>query len=192
MPAALDCLFHLTQRSRAGLMNYAGGSASTSPEQKARWLTPLLEGKIRSCFAMTEPEVASSDATNIQSRIVREGDSYVLNGHKWWTSGAGETSHEASCHCVRLDGSDSQHGRAESLLCTRHCGFAPRIHSCPFHELGLSALCDGSNHYGDHADDRSIRAHQRHTLQTAAASARDLFATYLSSSCSATAFDVAA
>jgi len=59
-----------------------------TPEHQERWLKPLLEGEIRSCFAMTEPKVASSDATNIESSIRREGDEYVINGHKWYTTNA--------------------------------------------------------------------------------------------------------
>ena len=76
-----------------------------SDEQKHQWLTPLLEGTIRSAYTMTEPEVASSDATNISARIEPDGDSYVINAHKWWASGAGNTQ----CKLLILMGkTDSQ------------------------------------------------------------------------------------
>ncbi len=63
-------------------------AAFGTPEQQERWLVPLLAGEIRSCFGMTEPDVASSDATNIATSVERDGDQYVINGRKWWTSGA--------------------------------------------------------------------------------------------------------
>ncbi len=85
-------------------------------EQQQRWLVPLLDGKIRSAFAMTEPNVASSDATNIQSSIVRDGDSYVINGRKWWTSGAGDPRCEILIFMGKTNPEASRHSQQSMIL----------------------------------------------------------------------------
>jgi acyl-CoA dehydrogenase len=87
-----------------------------SPEQKERWLNPLLEGKIRSCFAMTEPDVASSDATNIRARIERDGNDYVINGSKWWTSGAGDPRCRICIFMGKTDPSAPTHKQQSMIL----------------------------------------------------------------------------
>ncbi|AQQ54723.1 acyl-CoA dehydrogenase family protein [Planococcus lenghuensis] len=85
-------------------------------EQKKRWLEPLLEGKIRSCFSMTEPDVASSDATNIQSSIVREGDEYVINAKKWWSSGAMDPRCEIAIVMGKTDPDAPKHQQQSMIL----------------------------------------------------------------------------
>src|SRR6266404_5082312 len=87
-----------------------------TPEQKERWLKPLLAGEIRSCFAMTEPAVASSDATNIEARIARDGDRYVINGRKWWTSGAGDPRCKIAIFMGKTDPSAPQHKQQSMIL----------------------------------------------------------------------------
>jgi acyl-CoA dehydrogenase len=87
-----------------------------SPEQKEKWLKPLLNGEIRSCFAMTEPAVASSDATNIQSSIVRDGGDYVLNGVKWWTSGAGDQRCKIAIFMGKNDPAAPRHKQQSMIL----------------------------------------------------------------------------
>ena len=87
-----------------------------TPEQQERWLKPLLAGEIRSCFAMTEPNVASSDATNIESSIVRDGDEYVINGRKWWSSGAGDPRCKIAIFMGKTDTSAPRHKQQSMVL----------------------------------------------------------------------------
>jgi acyl-CoA dehydrogenase len=87
-----------------------------SPEQRARWLVPLLAGEIRSCFAMTEPDVASSDATNIKTSITRDGDHYVINGHKWWISGAGDPRCKIAIVMGKTDPQAAKHQQQSMIL----------------------------------------------------------------------------
>ncbi|SNQ50603.1 Acyl-CoA dehydrogenase domain-containing protein [Frankia canadensis] len=90
-----------------------------SEEQKARWLEPLKEGRIRSAFAMTEPAVASSDATNIQTSIVRDGDEYVVNGRKWWITGVADERCEIFIVMGRTDPAAATHRQQSMVLVPR-------------------------------------------------------------------------
>ena len=87
-----------------------------TPEHQKRWLEPLLDGRIRSAFAMTEPAVASSDATNIQASIARDGDEYVLNGRKWWTSGAGDPRCAVYIFMGKTDPGAPSHSQQSMIL----------------------------------------------------------------------------
>ncbi len=85
-------------------------------EQQERWLTPLLEGEIRSAFCMTEPDVASSDATNIESSIMRDGDEYIVNGRKWWSTGAGTPRCEITIFMGKTDFDAPRHEQQSMIL----------------------------------------------------------------------------
>ena len=87
-----------------------------SEEHKERWLEPLLDGKIRSAYLMTEPDVASSDATNISMRCEADGDDYVLNGEKWWASGAGDPRCAIYIVMVRTNPGEPKHRQHSMIL----------------------------------------------------------------------------
>ncbi len=87
-----------------------------TPEQQESWLKPLLAGEIRSCFAMTEPAVASSDATNIEASIVRHGEEYLINGRKWWASGAGDPRCKVAIFMGKTDPTAVRHQQQSMLL----------------------------------------------------------------------------
>ncbi len=87
-----------------------------TPEHQEKWLKPLLNGEIRSCFAMTEPAVASSDATNIEASIVRDGDEYVVNGRKWWSSGANDPRCKVFIFMGKSDPTNANRHQQQSMI----------------------------------------------------------------------------
>jgi len=87
-----------------------------TPGQQETWFKPLLDGEIRSCFAMTEPDVASSDATNIKSSIKRNGDDYIVNGRKWWTTGAGDVRCKLAIFMGKTDETAAKHLQQSMIL----------------------------------------------------------------------------
>jgi acyl-CoA dehydrogenase len=87
-----------------------------TPEQKETWLRPLLDGEIRSCFSMTEPDVASSDATNIRASIRADGDHYILNGRKWWSTGGGDSRCKLAIFMGKTDASAPRHLQQSMIL----------------------------------------------------------------------------
>jgi acyl-CoA dehydrogenase len=111
-PAALNC--NAPDTGNMEVLHMFG-----TPAQQARWLQPLLDGRIRSAFAMTEPDVASSDATNIATRIRRDGDGYVIDGRKWWTTGAMNPQAEVFIVMGKTDPDAERHRQQSMLLVPR-------------------------------------------------------------------------
>jgi len=116
-----------------------------TPEQKEKWLKPLLAGEIRSSFAMTEPKVASSDATNIETSIERDGDEYVINGHKWWITGAMNPNAKVFIVMGKTDPSAERHRQQSMILVER---------DTPGLEIlrGMSVFGYSDNDHGGHAE----------------------------------------
>jgi len=137
-PAALNCAAPDTGNMEVLAM-------FGTPEQKERWLTPLLDGRIRSAFAMTEPDVASSDATNIATRIERDGDEYVVNGRKWWITGAMNPQTELFIVMGKTDPDASRHRQQSQLLVPRDTPGLTVVR--PMHVLGYD-----DHEHGGHAE----------------------------------------
>jgi acyl-CoA dehydrogenase len=116
-----------------------------SHEQKEQWLEPLLDGRIRSAFAMTEPDVASSDATNIETRIVRDGDDYVINGRKWWISGAMNPNAQVLIVMGKTDPDAHRHRQQSMVLVPRD---APGVEVV----RGMHVLGYDDAEHGGHAE----------------------------------------
>jgi acyl-CoA dehydrogenase len=116
-----------------------------TPEQKERWLQPLLDAEIRSSFAMTEPDVASSDATNIATRIERDGDEYVLNGRKWWITGAMNPNAEILIVMGKTDPEASRHRQQSMIL-------VPRDTPGLTVERGMEVFGYDDHEHGGHAE----------------------------------------
>ncbi len=137
-PAALNCAAPDTGNMEVLAM-------FGTPEQQERWLHPLMEGRIRSAFAMTEPDVASSDATNIETSIVRDGDEYVINGRKWWITGAMNPQAEVFIVMGKTDPSASRHRQQSQVLVPRDTPGLTVVR--PMHVMGYD-----DHEHGGHAE----------------------------------------
>ncbi len=137
-PAALNC-------SAPDTGNMEVLAMFGTDEQKKRWLEPLLAGEIRSSFAMTEPDVASSDATNISTRIERDGDSYVINGRKWWITGAMNPNAEIFIVMGKTDPSADRHRQQSQILVPRD---TPGVHV----KRGMEVFGYDDHDHGGHAE----------------------------------------
>ena len=114
-----------------------------TPQQRERWLVPLLEGEIRSCFAMTEPDVASSDATNISSRIGRDGDHYVINGRKWFITGAADPRTKICIFLGVTDPDAPSHARHSMVLVPMDTPGVEVVRNLPImHHVALEGHCE--------------------------------------------------
>ena len=137
-PAALNCAAPDTG-------NMAVLAMFGTPEQQERWLHPLLDGTIRSAFSMTERDVASSDATNIETSIVRDGDEYVINGRKWWITGAMNPQCEVFIVMGKTDPSASRHRQQSQILVPRDTPGLTVVR--PMHVMGYD-----DHEHGGHAE----------------------------------------